>query len=385
MDAMRVIGRDQEQIEAINRARAGAEMQTLSSEYDRRIKDLETKGRADEINTQQTYRAQVEKARMEGQTELSGLQENQQRLKDQARLQEAGIQAEERKRLDHARVDNEFRYQDEQAKGMKAVSEVQTRSTKALRDSVAQGERDVLNTRDHYNAETRDAQKAAEKKIADTKAFEERTLYNIDKVAADDKRRAETTHYTQMALLRERSDSMLAGAGAQNEATRKKIDAEYIKSSQSLRAKRDTTLNFINEEASRDLAGVRARSDAQVEKAIADSAFAITSHGAKASDPFYRPHNMGTKITENERGITVEVVIPEHEKDSVRVVKNNKSITVSGNRRYEGKANLEPGHNISTNSYQSYSETFATTASLNMGGMSRTYYDGKVVIFLPKT
>ncbi len=384
MDAMRTIGSDQANSQAVTRARAQGEMEELTTEYDRRIRELETKGRQDEINTTQTYRAEVEKARNAGEMELSGLKSNQQRMKEQLREQETGIQAEEHKRLENLRHDNEFRYQDEETRGTKAITEVQTKSQKAIRDTAAHGERDILSTREHYALETRDIQKAAETKLADTKAFEERGLYQIQKTYGDDKRRAEATHFQQINLLRERSDALLAGAGAQNEATRKKIDADYIKTSQTLRANRDFTLTQVNEQTKQALAGVAARSDAQLEKAKADSAVAIESHGAKASDPFYRPHSLNTRLTESEAGFLVEVAIPEHEKDSVRVVKNKSSITVSGNRRYEGKARLEPGHDISTNSYQAYSESFAIVGPVNMSGMSRTYADGKVKVFIPK-
>jgi len=53
---------------------------------------------------------------------------------------------------------------------------------------------------------------------------------------------------------------------------------------------------------------------------------------------------------------------------------------VSTTRRFEGNAESDDGRKVTTNSYQSYSESVPITGALNMKDLTKTF-DGSNVIF----
>ena len=80
----------------------------------------------------------------------------------------------------------------------------------------------------------------------------------------------------------------------------------------------------------------------------------------------------------------VEVKVPEHEQERIKLSYKNSHIHLNGTRAFEGSTKTENGRSISTNSYQSFSESFPTSGALNIKEMKREYADGKLKFRIPK-
>ena len=126
------------------------------------------------------------------------------------------------------------------------------------------------------------------------------------------------------------------------------------------------------------------RAQKQLNDINISAATAIKATQSKQSDPFYKMRSFDANVAETDTDLIVNIKVPEHEKDTVRVTTKPGSVTVSGTRRYENKGKTEDGKSIATNSYQSYSETVPFKGSADANRMSRQYADGKLTVRIPK-
>jgi len=106
-------------------------------------------------------------------------------------------------------------------------------------------------------------------------------------------------------------------------------------------------------------------------------------YAGKEDDPFYKLQDRGNRLRENSDFYIIEAYVPQHEKDSVRVVIKDDVASVTGKRAFKDEIE-EEGRRLTTNSYQSFREQFNFDKPVITEGMTRERDGDYVTFWVPK-
>ena len=84
----------------------------------------------------------------------------------------------------------------------------------------------------------------------------------------------------------------------------------------------------------------------------------LQRYTSRQADPFYHLTRLSTELTEQPEHYVLKIKIPEHERSQLRVQVSGQELQINGIRSNNEKAEVEPGHWVSTSSFQNYSERF---------------------------
>jgi len=103
----------------------------------------------------------------------------------------------------------------------------------------------------------------------------------------------------------------------------------------------------------------------------------------KEEDPFYRLENRGSELRENTDFYILKAFVPEHEKDTIKVIIQPDKVTVSGQRSFKDKIE-DNGKLMSSSSYQTFKEDFPFEKPVITKGMTRERHGDWVIYTIPK-
>lgn len=255
---------------------------------------------------------------------------------------------------------------------------------RALNRMHREGQSKLSTEQSNSSREIEEARKNARKALRELQGRTAHNMANLTTEAEAQEAIARTTYSNQKKLLSEARDKTIENNMAANEQLRKRLAED-----QALRSKVFTDVKqkqFIAQLAAdeQELKFHREHGKRQINHQVTTNAEAVASRAGKAQDAFYRVHRLGAAVQDGERETMVQLKIPEHEQDSIRITQQNGQLTLSGTRRYGDKLKTDDGHSVSTNSYQSYTESFPVRGKLEMNNMVRGYTDGVLTFRIPK-
>lgn len=129
----------------------------------------------------------------------------------------------------------------------------------------------------------------------------------------------------------------------------------------------------INLKASQELKAIRQ-----------DTASKLAAYSSRQSDPFYQMKDMNASFRETADGFELTITVPEYERKSISALVKGDSLVVSGHRKNEESLEIEPGHKVSSSSYQSFHETFPLTWPVDSRRLTREEVGDQIVFKVPK-
>jgi HSP20 family molecular chaperone IbpA len=106
-------------------------------------------------------------------------------------------------------------------------------------------------------------------------------------------------------------------------------------------------------------------------------------YAGKEEDPFYKLQDRGNRLRENPDFYIIEAYVPDHEKDSIKVIIKDDTASITGKRAFTDEIQ-EEGRKLSTNSYQSFREDFNFDKPVITEGMTRERKGDYVTFWVPK-
>ena len=101
-------------------------------------------------------------------------------------------------------------------------------------------------------------------------------------------------------------------------------------------------------------------------------------------DPFYKIRTLNSKLTENSREFILKIEIPQHEQNHIVGTVRGNQLVVSGYRRHEESLEKNPGHQQTTHSYQTFSESFPLSHPVDPKKLSREVNKDHIILRVPK-
>lgn len=254
------------------------------------------------------------------------------------------------KRVDQQRQANDLTLKNEIDRGRDVTEKMRTRNEKEVTELRLRGDGMVAEEKQRTNDQIQrvdDAGKSKQEKVEKNWATREERVNKIyaqkiqeNKKANEDQLRSQSNHFQSLY--------------AKNDAAqRESLD---IQSQQYLRQLNETRKDFVK---------------------------ASEKYADKASDPFYKVEDRGSRISESSNFYILKAFVPEHEKDAVKVVIQNDKATVSGQRSFKDKVE-EDGKVTSSSSYQTFREEFPFDKPVITEGMTRERQGDWVVYQIPK-
>jgi HSP20 family molecular chaperone IbpA len=122
----------------------------------------------------------------------------------------------------------------------------------------------------------------------------------------------------------------------------------------------------------------------QLQKARLDSSRKLDAYNERQNDPFYQMMDLQAQFEDQGSQYVLTARIPEHEQKNVMVAIRGNQIVLSGARRNEEKVQVEPGHQKTTSSYQSFMESFPFTHPVESSKLSHEFKGDQVIVTVPK-
>lgn len=283
----------------------------------------------------------------------------------------------ERELLEAARLN-------EQMKADDRLSKMSMDNQRNLSRTHSEGIRKFAEAQNLYHKQVSDTEREGRKKIVDLETKNNVAMAQISTEAEIQEQMARKAYQMQKEMLTQARAKNLDDASKANKALHEKLSAEYDARTQNIITQKEKSLAAMVELNEKEINAQRKFGRDQLNNLTAANAKSLATHDARERDPFYNLHKVNAQVSDSELETIVKLAVPEHEQDSVRITLQQGSLTVSGSRRSEAKAKLEDGHQAMSNSYQSYSESFAIKGRLLMSKMDRFYDNGVLTFRIPK-
>jgi HSP20 family protein len=101
------------------------------------------------------------------------------------------------------------------------------------------------------------------------------------------------------------------------------------------------------------------------------------------SEPSSRPWTPGVDILESENDLVLTADVPGIELKDIEIRIENGTLTIKGERKFEGKAGDQGYHRIERN-YGTFARSFALPASVDTEKVKAEYKNGVLTVTLPK-
>ncbi|MEW6055973.1 MAG: Hsp20 family protein [Bdellovibrionota bacterium] len=383
-DSMRKLKEQREQAANEQTSRMNRESAIVYGDQQQRLAQMRELGEAELNALKRDLNDQKLRERAEATRDLYELQE--QRDANQAAVSRQ-IQFNERTGAEQAlrqkaQFDAQRVAQDEEFKNQ--LSNATAEARRAVNSAQKQGRKNLSEINELYATQIDAAGRAGRTKLRDLETQSQKVTGELETQAKTEQILMKQGYDHKKQLIHERNEKLISEHNDRNTELQQKHKEEQSALQKTLTARQEKLLTDQVKQYQGELQMQKDRGNKQFNAIVAATIEKVSDHGAKASDPFYRVHALGTSVADTEMECVVQVSVPEHEQESIRVTRQADTITVSGSRRYQGKMNEPDGRKTATNSFQSFSESFPVRGKLEMSRMTKTYADGMLTFKIPK-
>ncbi|MBC7690510.1 MAG: Hsp20/alpha crystallin family protein [Methylotenera sp.] len=275
-------------------------------------------------------------------------------------------------------------YENQKQKGYESIRNLKRAQEAEINRVKREGDKDLTAATTYYRDTTTSTERKGEQDLKEiqTKSFIQNEYQK--KVAADQTAAAREAYTRQIGDLKSDQESnyskILETSQQQNDELRARSSQEIAKSDATFQDR------FKSTKANQEhiIGDLNARASQQVEEIRQSTSQNLEAYTSRQSDPFYKMMDIGASLEENDQAFVLTAHIPEHERDRVTVSVRGDEIVLSGTRRNEEKLELEPHRVQSTNSYQSFSESFPLNWPVDSRKLSREFKGDQLIVTIPK-
>ena len=124
--------------------------------------------------------------------------------------------------------------------------------------------------------------------------------------------------------------------------------------------------------------------DGQINKTVVENAKRLEVNAHKQEDPFYRMSHIDSDFSDLGEVYQLKVRLPEYERKGFRVQISGQELQFSGMRSSNQKAEIFPGHEATTDSYQSFSERYKFDTPVDANAMHVSQEGDWMLYTIPK-
>ncbi|MBI5139181.1 Hsp20 family protein [Candidatus Nomurabacteria bacterium] len=274
--------------------------------------------------------------------------------------------------------------EEQRSKGNEENRQLQQKQEAELNKIRRDGEREIARTKTYYNNQMTLTNQKGEKDLSEQKRntammsnFEEKKFLNAFVTQKTERERLLKQNNEDLdqkyTTITENSQKQYERIKENSLNQTNEADAKYQEQYENLLKTQNQSIQNLDTKATQMLNNLRQSTAAKLD-----------AYTNRQEDPFYQLIHLNAEIEENNDAFIVKANIPEYERDGLSVAVKGNQLVISGRRRNEEKLELSPEHNISTASYQSFSESLPLTQPVNGKLLTREFEGDKLVIYIPK-
>lgn len=353
--------------------------------HKRSMNDLQARATEEQAALEAKIRGDVTSAKTEGERAVY----NARREKEEA-VASYSRELDQAKRLSGEQLERDRIVKDitktvQQGKYDDELMDLRRRNQAAVQRTHREGQHKIEELKESYWRDMSQMQHDAKKKAQNQNLQANAAMTTIESNQKLEEKLAREGYEHKKHVMQERRDSYLAKAGEEASKLQERVAENYKYSAKQIEKSRTEALNARITQVQGELAKRRGDGERQLSALNEAHAKTVAAHAERASDAFYRIQKLNATVDNGETECVVRVRAPEHEKDGIRLTLQQDGLCLTGSRRYEDRMKTDDGRKVSTNAFQSYSETFPVSGKLEMKRMSRNYENGEIVFRIPKS
>lgn len=269
-------------------------------------------------------------------------------------------------------------------KGYEHLSAMARKQKEAIANQRRTAEREINQLKNHYDDQKLNLKLQSEKEL---KSIENQRKLSL----AHEKRKTEHDLALQTSLNDLKQTSLQSQQQKRLHETKKAHDTEfnrlkdnYVQSNQLAKENFDQKYQNLTKLQTQTLSKMNENIAKRIKDIRDESAVQLTAYSNRQNDPFYKMVKINGVLEESDQSYRLQATIPSYEQDQVSVSVHADQIIVSGKRRNEERLETEDGRQITTNSYQSYSETFPLDLPVDARGLSKRFDGDQLIVEVPK-
>jgi HSP20 family molecular chaperone IbpA len=297
--------------------------------------------------------------------------------------------------IDHIHDDYDHRSEIEQAreaaafekerlKGYERLQDLKRGQQAEIRRTRHEGERELDKLNQYYTDTSYNTQTEGDRRLQDLRAVQARELERAQMTKNDDVKLAQDTfqrdteevraaHSARLAKLQEDTSSEYERIKSTSAAATEQADSSF-------KANYETRIQRTNQE----LADLENRASESLRETRRDTTEKLAAYSKRQKDPFYRMKDLDARVEEDGDAYVLTATIPEHEQAHVSVSVKGGQLVLSGTRRSAEKLDDASGHSQSTNTFQSYLETFPIQWPVDQNRLTRRFEGDQLIVRVPK-
>ncbi len=279
---------------------------------------------------------------------------------------------------------NDVAFEAERQKGYEAIRNLKRAQEAELRRTRREGERTLDETRAYYRRTLHDADKNAGEQLQQMQTQNARADAYERKLAETDMQARRTAFSQDAAAMRTEHEMTLKGLKETNVKDYETRREQYQNAREDAQKKMESQYQETLTENSRTLDNLNRNAGEQLRQIRADTSQRLGAYNSRQSDPFYKLMDVGASLREYSDEYVLTADIPVHEQKHVSISVSGNRVNLSGYRRNQEELEIEPGHNTSTASYQSYNESFAVDWPIDPKSISKEFEGDTLVVRIPK-
>lgn len=383
-DTMTRLKTEREQARAENERKMDREQAEVYRQKEASRQEMELKANAELEDLQAELRSKSFRTQAEGEQQIKAAQATRDETLSRIQGEIAFAERTGSAQLEHERVVREGARQQRQSEFEEAMSQLKRETNRDLLHAQMHGRENVDKAKEQFNTQIDEIRKANLKRTREMQVqniAQQSHLENEAKLQDDiliqnlrERRRR----------LTEENRTLVEGHAERNERLREKLNEDYKEKARALADDRDKMVQAQEKRINNELRYQKIKGQNQLDALAQANAVKLAEHATRQQDPFYKLHDLDARFSQTPDEYFIEIAVPEHEQDTVRVTAQHDSLVVSGSRRAETNVESDDGGKLTTNSFQSYSQSFPITGKPLMNGLTREYVDGHIRIRIPR-
>lgn len=286
--------------------------------------------------------------------------------------------------LEKAKLDHEHDFIVEKERSAERLSSLKQKNQSEYNRLRRSGERQLLESQDKFQRNLHSQNSYQDRELQKSQAEAQLQLEHIKNRDARIIEELEATNLAQIQDLTSTNEHLYEKAHQQKSALYERLKNRTAEEMDKSAKIFEDRYKAISENQRRSLARQQLRANRELAKLREEHSQKLAIYDSRGEDPFYKMVKLGGELQETDTHFVWQAQVPAHEQKDISVSIKGGDLVIEGQRRNEERVEVEPGHFISTHSFQKYSEAIALPQPVNKEHLYREFQGDTLMISIPK-
>lgn len=326
----------------------------------------------------------AENAEKEATKRIQAAESNARKIEAELKERSTYVQDQFQKQYISQEAHQEALLETQRLKGYQNLRALQSSQIEELSKVRQEGDSRLNDLRNYYRDTKYSTEQHGNQDLKDLELSNEQNLQITRKTGSENvtdlteenlKNTAALTHQYEHSEMKLKADQ-------QKELERKRIQGETA--NEMADEKHQERFAKLDSNHREEVKRLESNANKQIHEIRQQTADKLTTYKTRQNDPFYKLMDLGSVLSEDENGFTLNLKVPEYEQKHFRATVKGENLVIMGQRRNEETLDLGNGVTQGTASFQSYHESFPLPWPVDANRLSKEFKEDQVTVRVPK-